>query len=361
MQSWDKKITAFIAELDKNRIEAALICNLANKDKHFYYFTELDMEYCFLLVLAIQKKVIVYTSIMEAERVKNSLPCEVIAINKPISEIINIEIKKNKIKKLALNCNNVTINEYNRFNKSFKAKIIDCSQLLTKIRQQKTSEELEYIKKACEITDKVFIETINNFKNFKTEQDVVNFIKQRFYNYNVIESFPTIVASGKNAAIPHYSPQNIPLNKGFCVIDFGCRYKEYCSDMTRTIFLGAPTQKEIKLYNAVLSAKKAAENTVVINKRCSIIEKAARKELGRLQNKFIHSLGHGVGLDVHESPHVSNKSNDRFLENTVFTIEPGIYVSEEFGIRIEDDYAIAKDGLEKLTNTSEKLIIINCE
>ncbi|MBS3137087.1 aminopeptidase P family protein [Candidatus Woesearchaeota archaeon] len=358
MQDTSRKINLFITELIKNKIDAALIYNLANKDKHLYYLTGLDIEYCFLLILAGQKKVIVYTSILESERVKNILPYEVVVINKPISRMINYQLKKEKIKKLAVNFNCMIINEYNKFKKVLNTKMIDCSDILTKIRQQKTKQEQEFIKKACEITDKVFTEILNNFKNFKTEQNIADFIRQRFYHYNVTESFPTIIASGKNAAIPHYLPKDIPLNNGFCIIDFGCKYKEYCSDMTRTVFIGKPTAKQIKLYKTVLSTKKAAEFSIRLNKRCSTAEKAARKELGILQKKFIHGLGHGVGLDVHESPNISCRSKDIFLENAVFTIEPGIYFSEELGIRIEDDYIITKNGLEKLTKSTEQLMII---
>ncbi len=353
------KINKLVQELTKKKIDAVIIYNLTNKDKHFYYFTELDIEYCFLVILAKQKKVFVLTSILEAERVKKALPYEVITITKSSIEKINEILKENNVKSIAVNYNAMTLNEYNRMKPKLKYKWHDCSQLLAKIRQQKTEQEINYIQKACAITDKTFSLTVQNFNKFKTEVDVAQFIKQTFHQFGVEESFPTIAASGKNAALPHAIPENLPLNKGFCVIDFGCKYKEYASDMTRTIYIGSPTKEEQTYYKKIQAAKKAAEQSVKLNANCSIPDKAARKSLGALQTKFFHALGHGLGLDVHETPHISLKADEKFLENTVFTIEPGIYFKEQFGIRIEDDYVISKNGLKKLSNATEELIIIN--
>ena len=354
----NQKIQKFFKILQKNKIDATLIFNASNQDKHVYYFTQLDVEYIFLLFLSKQQKLIILTSILEAERVKNTLPYEVITISKSPLDIINKILKENKIKTLSLNYNSITLNQYNNIKPKLKYKLKDCSNLLALIRQQKTEQELQNIKKACEITDNVFILTIENINKFKTELDIAKFIKNKFHENGVEESFPAIVASGKNAAIPHYSPKDIALNPGFCVIDFGCKYNSYCADMTRTIYFGNPTKKELDLYNSVLTAKKQAELSVKLNNSCSIPDKIARKSLGKLQKNFIHSLGHGLGLDVHEAPNLSAKSRHKFLENTVFTIEPGIYFAEKLGIRIEDDYIISKNGLKKLTKSSEELIIV---
>jgi Xaa-Pro aminopeptidase len=201
------------------------------------------------------------------------------------------------------------------------------------------------------------IECINNFQKFKTEKDVEKFLHMQTINRGCTLAFPPIVASGIAGAIPHYEPIEVNLRKGFCVIDFGVCYNGYNSDITRTIYLGNPTKKEIAFYNLLLKIQNALINSVRLNEKCESLHEQALRLLEVYAKNFNHGLGHGLGLQIHELPDLKPLSKDTFKNSMVFTIEPGIYFENKFGIRIEDDIHINKGRTEILTHVPKKLII----
>ena len=146
-------------------------------------------------------------------------------------------------------------------------------------------------------------------------------------------AFKTIVASGKNSSFPHHTTKNKKLQRGFCIIDYGVRYKGYCSDTTRTVYLGKPSKKEVEIYNKVLQVQKDAIFMLEPGKTCGEIDASVRKVLG---DRFTHGLGHGVGIEIHEMPSFQPDSKHVLENNMVFTIEPGVYYESIYGIRIED-------------------------
>ncbi len=172
-------------------------------------------------------------------------------------------------------------------------------------------------------------------------------------------SFETIVAAGTRSALPHGRATAAPLpRRGFLTLDFGIIHKGYCSDMTRTIFLGAPRPKERNAYQAVLEAQEAAVKAVTAGVSCAEVDEAARSVLRRegFGEAFSHSTGHGVGLEIHESPRVGSGQKTRLEPGMVVTIEPGIYFAGEFGIRIEDMVAVNREGCQVLTPAPKALI-----
>jgi Xaa-Pro aminopeptidase len=222
---------------------------------------------------------------------------------------------------------------------------------------QKSKTEIKYIAKACKITDEIFTKIISNFC-FATERELSLFIRQEIKNRGLREAFPPIVTSGARAGNSiHPKPTKEKL-EGFVIIDFGVRVNGYCSDMTRTIFVGRPTQKDKELYKLIFESKKAGEKNVKINAQCAIADSAARKMLGHYTKYFIHTLGHGVGKRIHEKPRIYFKrEEDVFLEDMIITVEPGIYIPNKLGIRIEDTYLVSKNGVHALTNSSQKLLV----
>ena len=170
-------------------------------------------------------------------------------------------------------------------------------------------------------------------------------------------AFPTIVASGINSSEVHHNTSNDKLKRGFCIIDFGIRHKNYCTDTSRTIYLGKPSKKEIEIYNMLLRVQEDAIRKIKPNMKCSCLHKEVKKNLGKHAKLFTHGLGHGFGIMVHELPSLIDDSKDKIKENSVFTIEPGIYF-RNFGIRIEDDVLVAKGKVEVLTRASKELTII---
>jgi len=172
-------------------------------------------------------------------------------------------------------------------------------------------------------------------------------------------SFETIVASGERSAMPHGRATVATLpRRGFVTLDFGIIHKGYCSDMTRTVSMGAPRPKERNAYHAVLEAQEAAVNAVAPGVSCAEVDEAARSVLRRegLAEAFTHSTGHGVGLEIHEPPRVGAKQATGLQPGMVITIEPGVYLAGKFGVRIEDMVAVTRSGGQVLTPAPKALI-----
>jgi len=271
-----------------------------------------------------------------------------------INQIYVPEIKKIGINKLFLTVKNLDFLK----EKFPKAEFLDLSEKLIDLRQQKTNFEIKKKEKACEITVKAFNQLVKELPkgNLLTEQDVALFIEKKIRQEGAELAFSTIVACGKNAATPHHCTSNKRLHEGFLLMDFGAKYQNYCADMTRVIFLGTANTKEREIYNLLLEAQEMAIKTV--KKGLSFIEldKLVRKKLGKYTKNFIHSLGHGIGIEVHEEPFFSNKEA-KIEENVPFTIEPGIYLPGKFGLRIEDTI-ILDEKVRILTNAPKNLIEI---
>lgn len=339
--------------LKKQRIDAALLINTIIKDPNVFYWTGLELEYSFLLIEK-NKEPVFFVSALEYQRAKRySQIKNVKEYKKPLEEIAKI-IGKNKT--LAINNSAVTLALFRSIKKHFKnTKYKDVEPLMRKIRITKTKEEIDALQEAARIADEIFTDLCNELKTnrtiYKTEKDIAEYIENRAKKYNTIPSFETIVASGKNAAMPHYVPQKIPLQRGFCVLDFGVRYKKYISDISRTIFFGIPNEEEKATYKKVRDANAAGIAAASVGKKASDIDKISRKHFN-----YPHSLGHGIGVEVHEAPNISPKSKDKVEENMCFTIEPGIYVPDKYGIRIEDDLWITKSGPIVLTKSTKELL-----
>lgn len=215
------------------------------------------------------------------------------------------------------------------------------------------------IKKACQITINILNKLIKELKknSFKTELDIYNFLEQETKKANCKLAFPPVVAMEKNAAEIHHKADNSKLKKGFLVLDFGVKYKGYCSDCTRTVYLGKPSKAEIKLYNLVLEAQLTALNHAQPGVRAADIDLIARAVLQDYWKHFIHSTGHGVGLKIHQAPNLKPRGKFFLKENQAITIEPGLYFKNKLGIRIEDTILV-KQNPEILTKLTKKLITI---
>ena len=216
-------------------------------------------------------------------------------------------------------------------------------------------DKLNYIIKACEINDIIFKEIVSDF-NFKTERQVADYIKKRFRNFKVKTAYPIIAAN--NSKTIHHKPRNKRLQRGFLVLDFGCKYKGYCSDMTRTIFLGNPDKYEKMLYNLILSCENKCIKKLRIGMDYCDLDLYARSLLKDYKQYFLHALGHGVSKKIHDLPKISIISDNKVKRNEIITIEPGIYFkkgNKEIGIRIEDTVYIGKN-IEILTKSNKNLI-----
>jgi len=332
--------------------------NLNKPDSNITYFSNLDLsDFCCLIIYKDKPPKVIVPELELSKSRKISFIKDIIALNNFWEQIKKYAGKE---KKIGINFDCISISEYKKFKKAFpKSEMVDISKYLDILRRTKTSSEIRKLKEVCRITDEVIQECFNNVIKFKTEANVVNFLDNEVRKLGLSNSFQTIVASGKNAAMPHHLTSMDKLQKGFCVIDFGIRYENYCSDMTRTLFIGKPSQKEKDVYNLVLKAQLISIKNSKIGARASDIDKMCRQILGKYGKYFIHGLGHQIGIDVHEgSFRLSNKCSDILLKNMVFTIEPGIYINNRFGIRIEDTVLLDKTCM-PLTKFTKGLIAID--
>ena len=231
------------------------------------------------------------------------------------------------------------------------------SSHIDKIRMIKDAQEIEKIKTAANIADSAYSYILDKICVGKTERQI-SLDLEYFMKSQGAEglSFDTIVASGVRSALPHGTATDKVIESGdFLTLDFGCKYLGYCSDMTRTVVVGKANDKQKEIYNTVLTAQKAALDTIRAGELANAVDDAARSiiiDAGYGKN-FGHGLGHSLGLKVHESPSCSPKSTDVLTENMLMTVEPGIYIEDFGGVRIEDLVLVTEDGHENLT-TSEK-------
>jgi len=265
--------------------------------------------------------------------------------------------KKNRIKRVGTDTSGLFVAQRNFLKKHFK--LADSSRFLLALRETKTSEELARIRKACKLTDSMFSQIIANFKKFKTEKDILRFIKIKALEADADISFEPIVASGSNAVIAHHVPSS-KLKKGFLVLDFGVKYQGYLADMTRTLYLGKPSSKEVLLYSKVLAIQEACIERVKQGMGAGSLYSYSTRLFGKDAKYFVHGLGHGIGVEIHEKPNLGLKSKDIMKKGMVFTIEPGYYNQKTgIGIRIEDDILLlGGNKKEVLTKSTKKLICI---
>ena len=340
--------------LSLNDIDIAFFLNLNEnkRDKSILYFTDVDPEFS-CLIISKKKSSFLIIGKLEEEKIKKETKIKVISLEKKLFDLVNKQIPN--IKKIGVNFDQISINEEKKIKKGFsnKVKLVDISKELTNLRIQKSKEEVEKIKFACKITDNIFSKIIKNF-NFKNENEIVEFIENEAKKKGCELAFPSIVASGASASMPHYDKCNSRIKKGFLLMDYGVRYKGYNSDMTRTIYVGTPNNTELEGYNTLLGIQKEAINQLRAGIDYKKIDKGVKDVL---KEKIIHSLGHGLGIDVHE-PISTNPKKAILKEGTVLTVEPGIYFPGKYGIRIEDDVLITKTGSEILTKSTKELIII---
>lgn len=347
------KIKEFQEFLKKKDIDAAIFLNTDEnkRDKSIFYFSNIDTEFA-CLVIPKEKSPFLIIGALEEEMVKKkSRIKKIILLDKKFFEQLKRLV--GNAKKIGINFNIITLKEKKMFLKHFKnVKFVDISKEVTNLRIQKTDDEIEKIRKACKITDNIFSKITSNFK-FKNEKEIETFIENEAKKNGCTLSFPSIVASNKNASMPHYKDNNCEIKKGFLLMDFGVRYQGYNSDITRTIYVGTPSEKEFDEYYKLLGVQEETIRQLKPNVDFKKLNENVKKVLGE---NFIHSLGHGLGIDVHEL--VSTEKKMRLKENTVLTIEPGIYYLGRYGIRIEDDVLITKKGYEVLTKAKKELIIV---
>ncbi|MFP3903047.1 MAG: M24 family metallopeptidase [Armatimonadota bacterium] len=259
-------------------------------------------------------------------------------------------------KSVAFEAEAITYAQYEKLRENIGEEPLRSSRgIVEKQRVCKDPEEIEQIRRAAAVTDEALTSLLIQLAPGDTERETAFELQRRILNAGADDiAFDIIVASGPSAANPHATPTQRRISGGDMVkIDTGAKVNGYCSDITRTVFLGEPTEQFLEIYRLVRRAQKAALQAIKAGVRAADVDAVARDIItgGGYGEKFGHGLGHGVGLDVHERPRLSAKSDEVLQEGMVVTVEPGIYIEDWGGVRIEDLVLVTADGCEILTQT----------
>ncbi len=362
----DNKLPNFLKLMphydDNLKIDAALIYSTTNR----FYFSEFKSSEGLILITREESYFIVDFRYY-ANAVKQVKNMNVVLLS-DFKTTISAIIKRHNLKNILIENEGISLAEVIRLERLFKEchvaliKTKTLDDIIHKLRKIKNDEEVKNIKIAQEISERAFNKILPLIKIGMTEKEIafnLEFLIRKEGAEAI--SFDLIVASGKNSAVPHAEPSDRGIESGdFITIDMGAIYNGYHSDMTRTIALGNISEEQVNIYNIVSKSQNKAMSLIKPGVLCGNVDKVARNFINENGYKgyFGHALGHGVGLDIHENPFLSPKSNEILEEGMVITIEPGIYVPDKFGVRIEDMVVVTKNGYENLTKSNKDLIIL---
>ena len=277
------------------------------------------------------------------------------------------QIKNNKLNpdglKLAFEGSHMSFTQYENMVALFSGTSWEnTSMILEDLASVKDNYEIECIRTAVEITDKVYEEIIPMLRPGFTEQQVANEMVSKYREYAEGEAYSPIVATGPNGALPHAIPTDREFRKGdFIVIDAAAKYGGYHADMTRTPVVGEASEKHREIYAIVKEAQKRGCEIAKAGVPCKDVDFATRDYIDQMgySEFYTHGTGHGLGLEIHTSPRFSPQSDQILEKNNVMTIEPGIYLAGWGGVRIEDDVIIGDNDCEILNKTTKELVIVN--
>lgn len=275
------------------------------------------------------------------EQAKCESKLKVIDYNRNFLKTIEELLSSDNSKKCAFEGNTMTYSEADYMINLIKnIEWVAKKDIFEQVRMVKDIEEIKLIKKALKIALDTFEYVKPQIRAGVTERDIANEIEYHMKKLGASgASFETIVASGKRSSLPHGVATNKIIENGDAVvIDMGAVYNGYCSDITRTVFVGGMTKEQECVYNMVANAQRLAIDAIEAGVSCKDVNEVAVNEFRKdeMDKYFVHSLGHGVGLDVHERPFVAGRSSDVFKPGMVVTVEPGLYLPDKFGVRIED-------------------------
>jgi Xaa-Pro aminopeptidase len=296
---------------------------------------------------------------------------EIIAVDRTYDETLVALIKRLQPKRVGIEGGNVSVNRASQLTRSIGAatELVPTDSVVEQLRMIKDAHEIDMLRHGARLLSPVAVDIMSDARPGMKEQELAAKIDWRIKSAGFERcSFETIVASGPNSALPHAHPGERVLREGdLVVLDFGGVYGGYCVDLTRTVALGEPDPEMARVYQAVLEAQRAAIEAVKPGVRAGDIDAAARGTLARhgLGEAFGHSTGHGLGVEIHETPRIGPRREaagdapaprDEAIEpGMVFTIEPGAYLPGWGGVRIEDDVLVTSDGVEVLTNVPTSL------
>lgn len=278
--------------------------------------------------------------------------------------LTSLLLEHHKFRRVGIEEQYLTVERWQKMQEVFPAgtELVPAGKLLTELRGAKTAEEVAIMQKAQDITDQVFTEICQFIRAGVTESEVAAQLTYLQMKHGAEgNSFPPIVASGTNGSMPHAIPTAKPIQAGeFVTMDFGCVYEGYCSDMTRTVAVGQPSDEMRRVYNAVLEAQLAGMTVAKAGVPGCVIHNTAWDVLKKYGygDYFGHGFGHSLGLEIHESPNANRANTNPLPAGAVLSAEPGVYLPGRFGVRIEDVICLTETGNHILTHAPKDLMIL---
>ncbi len=347
-------------------IDDSSVALLITNENNIYYLSGFQKSEGAMLITGDESYLLVDFRYYEAA-LKNAKDCSVIEFKSLVDEVKAL-LTKHSVNTLILESDVVTVSTYNKYVRAFNevgVSIISddtLSKAISNLRIIKSEGEIQYISEAQKITEKAYTEVLNFVKPEVSERAIANELEYLMKKYGAENvSFDLITITGKKTSLPHGVPSDDVIKEGdFFTMDIGALYNGYHSDMTRTVAVKKCSDKQKEIYDIVLRAQLSSLNAVKSGVKACDIDKIARDiitDSGYGRN-FGHSTGHGVGLDIHELPYVSPKGETILSENMVITVEPGIYLDNRFGVRIEDMVLVKDNGFKNFATLSKELIIV---
>jgi Xaa-Pro aminopeptidase len=352
------RISGIRAAFKKQRIDGLIVTNLRN----IRYLCGYSGSSGLLWIS--KKQSAFFTDFRYQEQVKREVfGAKAVIIKKSLYEELFQLPDFRKARNIGFEKTDLSYSQYELLKKELKKrKAVPVSGLVEELRKVKTPEEINKIAQAASIADQAFARIVKFIRPGMTELQVAAQLEHYMKDLGASNpSFDSIIAAGPNSALPHAQPSNRRIRKGdFIVLDFGATWQGYRSDMTRTLCVGKPTPKHLKIYDVVSKAQLAGLKAIKAGVKGKEADADARQVIDRVGygQYFGHGLGHGVGLDVHEQPNLGSKSENMLPAGSVVTCEPGIYLPGWGGVRIEDLVAVTQNGCRILSKSSKKLIII---
>lgn len=291
------------------------------------------------------------------------LHCKVLNTGEGIYNLLNRIISDHGVRTLGIEDRSLSLAAFNSMSKSVQGTVlVPAGAVITNLRTFKDEKEITALKKSAWIADRAFDHVLPLIKPGVKEIEIAAELEYSMRKNGAENiAFDTIVASGPNAAKPHGTASEKPIQPGdFIVMDYGCVVDGYCSDITRTVAVGPITEEQKNVYNSVLFVQTKMLSLIHSGMSCSEADAVARRyfALFGYDKYFTHSLGHGVGIDIHEQPTLSKRSDKIISDNMVITVEPGLYFDGKYGVRIEDTVVISGGKPYRLTTSLKELIII---
>lgn len=354
-------LSAIQAELERRGLDAMLLTDAPNR----YYASGFYSTGTDGVALVTKEKNYYFTDFRYIEAAQREVAdAEVVMTNarRGYAALINEAVERHGVKALGYEETYMTVAAKTAYEQKLKAELVGASDLLSTLRAVKDESEIALLIAAQRIAEKAFDEILNELRPGVSEREIAARLIYWMLHFGAENvSFDPIVVSGANGSMPHGVPGDKLLREGeFVTMDFGCKYRGYCSDMTRTVALGHVSDEMAAVYGVVLEAQKAGIAAAKSGITGREVDGAARGviEKNGYGEYFGHSFGHGVGIEIHEAPNLSPLNEKLLPSGAVVSAEPGIYIPGKFGLRIEDVIVLRDDGCEDITNAPKELLIL---